>query len=277
MRERRTEPLSSRQLRADLSGRALLRGLAAEDEISYGTLPNLVFAECSDGGHGNFLPPSYRRIVAKPEWARRLAKSYTGSRYLPRAGDRWRGELECASSSDALLMNVFCYPGVPRRRDLCAQLGIEVGLQPRFGVRAELAMRKGEVDRTELDMCLGRTVVEAKLTETGFGSASRDRLLRYEGVEDMFEIEDLPRVGAKFAGYQIVRGILAAARDEDAYVVLIDERRADLVEVCFRVLRAVRRAEVRHRLRLRTWQEIAGALPRAVQEFLLVKYGIESH
>ncbi len=76
-------------------------------------------------------------------------------------------------------MNVFCYPGVLARREVCSLLGVELGLRPEFGVRAELPMRKGEVDRTEMDMRLGSVLAEAKLTETGFGRASRERLLRY--------------------------------------------------------------------------------------------------
>ena len=266
--------LSAGALRAEVSGRGLARVAAAAAEVGFGRVPSLLFAEDAEGGHGNFLKASYRRIAADPAWARRLAKTYTGGQRLPRAGDRWRGELECAASSDALLMNVFCYPGMLRRREVCGLLGVEQGLRPAFGVRAELPMRRAEVDRTELDMVLGSTLVEAKLTETGFGRASRERLLRYQGVEEVFAIDDLPRAGAGFAGYQVVRGVLAALQRDGEYVVLMDARRADLVEVCFRVLGAARRAEVRQRLRVRTWQEMAGVVPPVVGRYLEERYGI---
>ncbi len=242
-------------------------------------MPSVLYAEDESGGHGNFLRASYRRILANPNWAQRLQKSYTGGEYLPRAHDRRRAELECAASSDALLLNIFCYPGVLRRPATCALLGIETGLEPRFGVRAELPMRNGEVDRTELDMCLasgssGFTLAEAKLTEGGFGRASPDRLLRYHGVTDVFDLDRLPRAGNGFLGYQLVRGILAADAGEGHYLVLVDGRRTDLVELCFRVLSAVQQSAVRHRLRLRTWQELAATLPPAVQTFLEEKFGI---
>lgn len=266
--------LSSRALRSELSERNLQRGAALGCEVSYSRLPSVVYADDAEGGHGNFLRASYRRILANPAWAQRLGKSYTGAKHLPRAHDRWRGELECAASSDALLLNVFCYPGVLRRPGVCALLGVEPGLQPSFGVRAELPMRNGEIDRTELDMCLGSTIAEAKLTESGFGRASRDRLLRYQGVEEIFDLELLPRSGGSFAGYQLIRGLLAAIRLDGHSLVLLDGRRADLQEVCFRVLRAVEQAEVRSRLRLRTWQELAGVLPAALQCFLDEKFGI---
>ncbi len=268
--------LSSRALRAELTKRNLLRASALEPEVSYSRGCNVVHMEDEDGGHGNFLRASYRRILANPAWARRLEKSYTGGQYLPRAGDRRRGELECASSSDALLLNIFCYPGVLRRANVCAVLGVDPGLQPSFGVRAELPMRNGEVDRTELDMCLGSTVAEAKLTESGFGRASRERLLRYVGVEETFDVAALPRSGDSFVGYQVVRGILAAVQLDGHYLVLLDARRPDLIELCFRVLSAVQRAETRSRLRLRTWQEVAAGLPPALQSFLEEKFGISA-
>ena len=120
-------------------------------------------------GHGNFIAASYRRICANKAWSRRLGKSYTASARVPRARDRHRAELECANSSDALLMNIFCYPGVLRRQQFCQLLGIEAGLRPEFGARAYIRMQRDEIDRTELDMRLGSLMVEAKLTETGFG------------------------------------------------------------------------------------------------------------
>jgi hypothetical protein len=266
--------MSARALRAEVGARNLQRAVAVEHEVTFGDVPSVVYAAGQEGGHGNFLPASFRRILADPGWAARLEKTYTASARLPRAGDRWRGELECAGSSDALLMNVFCYPGVLRRTAVCGALGVEAGLRPEFGVRAGLPMRKGEVDRTELDMVVGDLLVEAKLTEGGFGRASTDRLTRYERVEEVFEMEELPRVGGHFAGYQIVRGVLAAVQTGGRYLVLLDGRRTDLLEVCFRVLRAVRDAEARSRFRLLSWQELSATLPRAVQVYLAEKYGI---
>ena len=266
--------ISSRGLRREISARNRQRSSALVYDVGYSDVPSVVYASDEEGGHGNFLPASYRRIQANPLWARRLKKSYTGGRQLPRAGDRWRGELECAASSDALLMNVFCYPGVLRRSALCAMLGVGPGLQPEFGVRVNLPMERGEIDRPELDMCLGSLIAEAKLTESGFGQASRDRLLRYEDVESIIDLEGLPKSGRGFGGYQLVRGLLAAARGDGHYLVLVDGRRHDLQEQCFQVLSATRTAEARARLRLRTWQELVVTLPQTVQKFLADKFGI---
>ena len=266
--------MSSRSLRAELGGRNLQRAGSMVHEVTFGSVPSVVYA--GDGGtaHGNFVPASYRRIVGRPEWAARLNKTYTGSAQLPRSGDRTRGELECAASSDALLMNIFCYPGALRRKGVCECLGVDAGLVPAFGVRAQLAMRRAEVDRTEFDMQLGDLWIEAKLTEGGFGRAARERVLRYVGAEEMFDLDELPMGAGQILGYQVVRGLLAAVQQERRYLVLMDRRRADLEEICFRVLRAVRDAEARSRFRLVTWQELAPHLPRSLGRFLAEKYGI---
>ncbi len=243
-------------------------------EVTFGRVPSVIYADDDQGSHGNFVPASYRRILANPAWATRLAKTYTGGAQLPRARDRRRSELECAASSDALLMNIFCYPGSLRRKRVCECLGVDPGLLPAFGVRAQLAMRGGEVDRTEFDMELGDLWIEAKLTEGGFGRAGRERMLRYTGMDKMFDLDELPKGAAHFAGYQVVRGLLAAVQHQRRYLVLLDARRADLEEICFRVLRSARDAEARSRFRLVTWQELAAALPPALQRFLVEKYGI---
>lgn len=254
-------PVTANALRREISARHRQRTDVCTHEVSFGRGESVLYDAAGAEGHGNFLPASFRRILADPAWARRLEKSYTGDSWMPRVNDRQRHELDTAASSDALLMNVFCYPGVLRRRALCACLGVAPGLRPDFGVRAGLPMRGGEVDRTEPDMALGDLFVEAKLTEGGFGRASQDRLLRYDGVEAAFALDDLPRVSGHFVGYQIIRGLLAAGLHGSRYLVLLDARRAELAEVCFQ---------------LRTWQEVAACLPKALRGFLAEKYGIEA-
>lgn len=265
---------SANGLRREVNARNAARGAAFEHELTVGTVPSVIYCEDDAGAHGNFLAASYRRICADEAWRKRLGKSYTASARVPRAGDRWRGELECASSSDALLMNLFCYPRVLCRPQVCSLLGIETGLRPEFGVRARIGMLRGEVDRTELDMQVGLLMVEAKLTEGGFGTASQERLMRYVAVEDVFDIAELPWAGDVVQGYQLIRGVIAAEAEGARFLVLCDGRRADMAEMWFRVLRAVRSYELRSRMALLSWQELAATMPVRVQEFLAVKYGI---
>ena len=201
--------LSSTELRREISARNLARGEELDCEVSYGASQSVIFRN-GDGGHGNFLAASYARIVANPAWKQRLTKSYTASRYVPRAGDRKRYELECASSSDALLMNVFCYPGVLRNARVCALLGIEVGLRPEFGFRPEIPLKNGRCDRTEMDMRLGGLLVEAKLTEGDFQRAPLRLVERYRDLEEVLDVERLPVAEGVVRSYQLIRCVLAA-------------------------------------------------------------------
>ena len=128
--------------------------------MSYGSVPSVVYAEDETGQHGNFLPASYRRIMQQPGWKARLAKVYTGSRFLPRTTDRTRRELECANSSDALLMNIFCYPGILHRSALCSLLGIEPGLHPTFGFRPRIPLRERAIDINVSNVTRARRSIE---------------------------------------------------------------------------------------------------------------------
>jgi len=225
--------------------------------------------------HGNFLDGSYAAICARPEWRRRLDKSYTGARWIARRWDRvGRSELDCANSSDALLMNIFCYPRILRRWELCAVLGVEPGVVPEFGVRPHTPLLKGKVDQTEVDMRLGDLMVEAKLTETGFRPGSLRLLRRYRDFEEVFDPVDLRVRDDQVCEYQLLRGILAAYSAGARFALFCDGRRSDLQEGWFRAVQGVRSYSFRSELKLLTWQEIAARVPRRVQEFLEEKYGI---
>ena len=56
--------------------------------------------------------------------------------------------------------------------------------------------------------------------------------------------------------------------------VIHDDRRPDLREASFRVMAAVKSAEMRVRCKVLTWQELAALLPEGLQDFLDLKYGI---
>jgi hypothetical protein len=77
-----------------------------------------------------------------------------------------------------------------------------------------------------------------------------------------------------YAGYQLIRNVLAAYAEGCSFCVIHDERRPDLREAWFKVLAAVKSAEMRVRCKVLTWQELAELLPEELQEFLDRKYGI---
>jgi hypothetical protein len=132
----------------------------------------------------------------------------------------------------------------------------------------------GRGDSTEVDMRLGSLLIEAKLTESGFQSAPRRLLLRYRDLDEVFDVEELPGSEDVVHSYQLIRGVLAAYSTGCSFLLLCDGRRTDLIECWFSVLRAVRSYDFRSKLKLLTWQELAGTVPRTVRIFLAEKYGI---
>jgi hypothetical protein len=171
-------------------------------------------------------------------------------------------------------MNIFCYPKVLNRPQLCALLGIGPGLRPAFGFKPRIPLLNKQGDQTEVDMKIGDLLVEAKLTESGFQSRSSRLLHRYRDLDEVFEIRELPFVGERIRGYQLIREILAAYAVDCSFLLLCDGRRPDLVDGWLAVVRAVRSYSFRSKLKLLTWQEIAGALPLRLRQFLDEKYGI---
>jgi hypothetical protein len=263
-------------LRTELSLRgmrfAAARGLVYER--TDGSVPGIIFARGDDGRHGNFQPAAYEAICARAEWKRRLQKVHTAhKRMRARADWRWM-ELDCANSSDALLMNVFCHPGVVECAGVRATLGIAAGAVPEFGVKPRTPLEGGKRDNTEIDMRVGDLLVEAKLTESDFQSARMALVERYRDLEEVFDVSELPMRNGRVIGYQLIRGTLAAFASGCSFCVLCDARRPELVEAWYAVMRAVRSFELRCRLQLLTWQELAGVVPGELREFLAEKYGI---
>ena len=81
----------------------------------------------------------------------------------------------------------------------------------------------------------------------------------------------------RYRSYQLIRNVLAAYAAyaaEARFCVICDERRPDLREAWFKVMAAVRSAEMRTRCLILTWQELAAVVPLGLREFLEVKYGI---
>ncbi|HME59035.1 MAG TPA: hypothetical protein VKF63_11910 [Terracidiphilus sp.] len=299
---------------------------------SYGNPPVIVYPSES-GRHGNFFDAAYAAIAARPEWMRRFDKIHAQGRALPKpeSGRKWR-ELDSSMSSDALLMNVFCTPGVAEAPAVRQALGVDGDDPPVFGWKARVPLDGGRFDRTEVDMRWGGLLVEAKLTESDFQIKAAVVVEAYRDFDEVFDRELLPRVElattrqreatefpenysqelevvmpdagesasaerfvvpvsarpsatagkassatdgeSAYLGYQLIRNVLAAHAQGCSFCVIHDERRPDLREAWFEVMAAVKSAEMRVRLKVLTWQELAALLPEELQEFLDRKYGI---
>lgn len=321
------------QLRLELGIRNRRHARGRPHVESYGHPPVVVYPP-QDGVHGNFFDAAYAAIEANPDWMRRFDKVHTqGARSLPKHENdpkrRWR-ELDSSMSSDALLMNVFCTPGVVDSPALRNALGIDDDAEPIFGWKARVPLANGRFDRTEVDLRIGSLLVEAKLTEGDFQTREARVVEAYLDFDAVFERDLLPRVEVYlarrrepvefpeafsqefeslidntlppstlsqlqeesdaalaaeefnatraaepgYASYQLIRNVLAAYAAKCSFCVLHDERRPDLREAWFRIMAAVKSAEMRVRMKVLTWQELAAYLPDDLQEFLDLKYGI---
>jgi hypothetical protein len=241
-------------------------------------MPAVIFRESSDATHGNFHPRSYKRICRKPEWNRRLYKSHSSARRNLPSHDAERGELDAAASSDALLMNIFCHPqAFAAVSSLRLLLGTESPERLQFGCKPRIPLIANHVERTEIDLRIGNLFIEAKLTETEFQRAPRQRVERYRDFASVFDSDLLPQTRDSYLHYQLIRGVLSAFAEQGIrYCVICDARRPDLIDAWFTVAQAVRIATLTARLQLVTWQEIAQTLPRPMRVWLATKYGIES-
>ncbi len=242
--------------------------------FSYAEQPVVCF-EPHEGNtrHGNFLPQTYRAILGNDNWRRRLDKAHSQARVtLPRTR-AWK-ELDSANRSDALLMNVFCYPGALRDGRVYDLLGVERGSVPEFGFKARVPFANGKFDRTEVDMRLGNLLVEAKLTEADFQTREAEMVHAYRDFAQVFERRALPRMDRRYLSYQLIRNVLAAYAMGRAFCVLCDARRPDLVQAWYEIMRCVRAAELRVRCKVLTWQELATMVPSRLRGFLGEKYGI---
>jgi hypothetical protein len=244
---------------------------------SYGEIPVVVYQTSPCGTqHGNFISASYRALLRRPQWERRFEKVHSqAGRAFPKS-DAISKELDSSMSSDALLMNIFCYPGVPKRRELSLMLGTEIGDLPEFGFKPRIPLTSGFVERTEIDMKLGSVLFEAKLTESDFQTQKAVIVEGYRDLKEVFDCRKLSRRGQEYVSYQLLRNVLAAYALNLSFCVLLDARRPDLREQWYAVMRCVRPMDLRTRCKILTWQELSAALPSRLQNFLELKYGIVS-
>ena len=190
-------------LRRELSQRAeryaLKHGLP--HSLSYGQPPTVCFEHYDDNSrHGNFLPATYRAILRNPNWRRRLQKVHAqGRKSMPRYENGIRRELDACASSDALLMNVFCYPGVFRDGRVGSMLDVKSPAIPDFGFRARVPLASGKYDRTEVDLRIGELLIEATPTESDFQRAPKAVVRAYRDFSRYSTLKTCRRPSASIA------------------------------------------------------------------------------
>ncbi len=265
------------RLRKELADRA--ERFAITHGLTYyrscGKDPTILFpGEATTSRHGNFNDESYAAILANKSWADRLKKPHSQRRALPENRREDAKELDSSNSSDALLMNCFCYPEAAERilRD-CLRM-TPSGLVE-FGVGGNVPRLNGKPDKkTELDMRVGDIVCEAKLTELNFKSKCAKVVEAYRDLDDMFDPSLLQPIDGKYENYQLIRNVLAAAAHAYHLVLICDGRRPDLLHQWWTIHAAIRCPDLRARTHFLLWQEVAEACPAPLREYLREKYGL---
>jgi hypothetical protein len=268
---------SATALRQELSARNVCYAKSARIShvLSYGQVPVVVYRQSECGRHhGNFIDASYRRILKNPDWRRRLEKVHAQANcWLPKENSTWR-ELDSCTSSDALLMNIFCYPRVSANRELALFIGTDTNDIPKFGFLPRVPLVKDITERTEVDMKLGNVLFEAKLTESDFQTQRPAIVQQYRDLAEVFEVRKLPKRGQNYVSYQLLRNVLAAFALDLQFCVLLDARRPDLLEQWYRIISCVHSTVLQTRCKILTWQELSRYLPTRLSKFLDLKYGI---
>ena len=251
--------------------RALIRGQDFYESL--GRDNPVVLFRTTERGNGNFIPASYDAIRREPSAMERTRKRHTQLGSLPTDFRASALEMDSSNSSDALLMNIFCYPGVGSDA-LCDLLGVERWSEPTFGQKCRVPGEKASWS-TELDMCIGDGLsVEAKLTEQTFTRKPEPSVRKYRDLDVVFDVGALPQQDGAFESYQLIRNVLAAFARRARFLLIHDRRRPDLRAHWGRIQRAIKIPQLGARCSAIEWQAVAGAVPEELGRFLAEKYGI---
>jgi hypothetical protein len=243
--------------------------------FSVGQVPTVMFEAYAGGTlHGNFLPFSYKAILGKESWKKRLNKPHQQNKAFPIEKRTQAKELDSSNSSDALLMNVFCNPKVLKISAVAKWFELDSLPEPEFGFPGEVPFGNGKKDTTEIDMRLSSVFVEAKVTETDFTGKAKSHVESYRDFKTVFEISALPQTEKEYLNYQLIRNVLAAFAHKTRFVLICDARRPDLLRSWWDVLKCVKSTDLRLQCKFVLWQEIATCVGRDLKVFLEDKYGI---
>lgn len=189
-----------------------------------------------------------------------------------------KDEMQSSNSSDALLMNIFCYPKINDWKGVKQLLQVNDLSQPKFGHEPGISLNDGTVDRTEVDLFIqdgeDKIFCESKLTETDFVFEPLSKFERYTHFDTVFDSNYLPIFKGEKANYQLVRNILAAYEFNAKFYLFIDARRPDLAKCFYQTLRCIKDIDLRQRCEIFYWQDIASYCGVKLQAFLKSRYGL---
>lgn len=232
----------------------------------------LIFKEVQQ----NFHPKSWDVIKNNIEYLNRTKKNHSHFKgVLPVIY-----EMQSSNSSDALAMNIFCYPNFESWKGAGNILKLDKIPKIDFGFKAKVI--KGgydypEPDFTEVDIYFKDEIIgECKLTEEGFTSKEKSEVEYYAAFKEVFHTHKLHQSISEYSNYQLIRNILAAKQHKCRFILFCDIRRPDLAKSFFQTVCCIKDEylELRTKCEIIYWQDLAQVIGKDLQDFLKEKYGI---
>ena len=217
----------------------------------------------------NFNKPAYD-FIKSPEnekWEKRLKKPHSQLKGIK--------EMQSSNSSDALLMNIFCYPQIKKWKGICDLFKLTEIKDIEFGINPKL-LKNGKLEPTptEIDLVLNDKIIcEAKLTESDFTNKSKESVEEYDKFEGGFNKHYLPQTQKEYSNYQLIRNILALEH-YSAFYLICDARRPDLVKSFYETVRCINDVSLRNRCNIIFWQDIAKSVGRDLRSYLKISYNL---
>lgn len=211
----------------------------------------------------NFIEDSFDNIQKNEDWfLRTLKKNNSLLNTL---------EMQSSNSSDALLMNIFCYPKINQWKGIKQLLGTDDLNDIKFGWNPFFE-NEDLKQPTEIDMKIGNHIFEAKLTENNFTQKEKKIVKNYSDFSKVFDLEKLNIIEDKYESYQLIRNILTAYKYNYSFTLLIDETRTDLIRFLITIIKAININELQNKINFVTWQEIAHVCGKDLKDYLENKY-----
>lgn len=210
----------------------------------------------------NFHSDSFENILKSEEYKKRLDKGHTQA-------DGFK-ELQSSNSSDALLINFFAYPKIQTWKSLRDLLLINESDTIEFGWCPNFQNEKRSFT-TEIDMKIGNSIFEAKLTEIDFTQRALDIVLRYSNIDRIIDLQRFIKDDV-VSNYQLIRNLLAAEKHGFRFYLLLDETRTDLIREFYKVKFAIKSDALAERFNFITWQELASNVGDDLKKYIIEKY-----
>lgn len=216
----------------------------------------------------SFHKKSWKAIEANPSNSLRTKKIH------PNTVTVGIYEMQSSNSSDALAMNIFCFPDFVKWNGVKNLFGVDAFSSIEFGFNPQV-VKNGSSDSTEVDVYINKSIIcECKLTEEGFTQKIKKTVELYDNFKKVFHTDELIQNENTYSNNQLIRNILAAYQHRCRFVLICDMRRPDLAKSFQETVRCIIDIDLRMRCEIICWQDISKFCGAELQLFLKEKYGI---